>query len=205
MKKGKMKAYFKGWWKLALFSAVVFALSSIVSAKFLITLEGWEKWGLIGIFSVALISNSTPVFPIAGLPVAIALSESVHPLLVTFIYTLGALVGESTMYGLGYLGKGVFKKAEANEWYRKSNEWLGKYGHWTIFAFASLPLLPFDLLSLTAGRLKYPFWKYIVFLFFGRFVKYTIVIVGGFEVINRFFKGRYEFSYLPFYFNFRES
>ena len=183
-----MKALFqiKRWWRLVLISVFFFALSSFFSVKFLDRFEGWEEYGLIGIFLVALISNLTVFIPIAGLPVAIALAKTVHPLLVTFIYTVGAVIGEITMYWTGYEGKRVLKNIENIGWYKKAHGWLIKYGLRIIFVFAVTPL-PFDLLSLAAGSLRYPFFKYLSGLFLGRLIKYGIVIWGGFELINRIF------------------
>ena len=68
-------------------------------------------------------------------------------------------------------------------WLRtKTEKWLKKYGGWAIFVLAIQPVFPFDVAGIVAGATKYPYYKFFIFCFTGRIIKYIVMIAGGIEV-----------------------
>ena len=68
-------------------------------------------------------------------------------------------------------------------WLRpRTEKWLKKYGGWAIFVLALQPVFPFDVAGIVAGAAKYPYYKFFIFCFAGRIVKYIVMIGGGIEV-----------------------
>jgi uncharacterized membrane protein YdjX (TVP38/TMEM64 family) len=61
----------------------------------------------------------------------------------------------------------------------KAETWLKKYRGWAIFILAIQPIFPFDIAGIVAGAAKYPYYKFLIFCFAGRIIKYIIMIVGG--------------------------
>ena len=68
-------------------------------------------------------------------------------------------------------------------WFRtRAEQWLKKYGGWAIFILAIQPVFPFDVAGIVAGTTKYPYYKFFIFCFAGRIIKYIVMIVGGIEL-----------------------
>ena len=87
---------------------------------------------------------------------------------------------------VGYSGRGV---VENRRLYDKSAQWLKRWGVMTIFLFAATPL-PFDVMGMVAGLLRFPLWKFILACWFGKTLKYIgIALAGawGLEAVLRYF------------------
>ena len=66
-------------------------------------------------------------------------------------------------------------------------QWLQKWGVLTVFVFAATPL-PFDVMGMVAGLLRYPFWKFFLACLCGKILKYVgIALAGawGWEVVSK--------------------
>jgi membrane protein YqaA with SNARE-associated domain len=145
---------------IILLSYAVFRLS--------LHLEGFEQYGYLGAFLVAFISSITIIFPIPGIIVivAIAVNPDFNWALVAVAAALGGALGESTAYLAGYGGVVVIAP-EQSIWYKRAENWMRRYGSATIFAF-SLTWLPFDIVGIAAGALRFPFWKFLMATIAGR-------------------------------------
>ena len=60
----------------------------------------------------------------------------------------------------------------------------------TIFTFSLVPLLPFNVVGMVAGVLRFPMWEFLLACFFGKallYVSVTLVGVWGWGVLLRYF------------------
>ncbi|MFH0768905.1 MAG: VTT domain-containing protein [Chloroflexota bacterium] len=144
------------------------------------------NYGYLGAFLICLVCNATIILPAPGFLMLFALGATFNPILIGLAGATGGTIGELTSYLLGYSGRGVI---ENRKLYDHSVQWLRKWGVMTIFVFAVTPL-PFDVMGMVAGLLRFPIWKLTIALWFGKVLKYTSVSLAGaygWEAILRFF------------------
>ncbi len=122
------------------------------------------NYGYLGAFLVSLITNATIILPIPGMLLLIALGAAFNPILVGLAGGIGAAIGEVTCYLLGYSGRGV---VENRKFYSDTVQWLKKWGSLTVVVFAATPL-PFDVVGVAAGALRFPFWKFFIACWLGK-------------------------------------
>lgn len=133
-------------------------------------------YGYAGAFLVSLVSNATIILPVPGVIIILALGATLSPILVGLSAGVGAAVGEMTAYMVGLSGRGL---VENRRLYDRLVEWLNKWGVLTVFIFALTPL-PFDLLGIVAGVLRFPLWKFFIACWLGKTVQNIIVAYAGF-------------------------
>ena len=137
--------------------------------------EEFENYGYLGAFLVSLATNATIILPFPGLVVIIALGATFNPVFVALAGGVGAAIGEMTGYLLGYSGRGVAKNRMM---YRRAAEWLDKWGALAVYIFAITPL-PFDVLGIVAGLLRFPLWKFFIACWLGKTVLYIGMTFAG--------------------------
>ena len=130
----------------------------------------FENLGYLGAFLVSLIGSATIILPAPGIIIIMALGTALPPVIVGLVAGTGAAVGEMTAYLAGFSGRGL---VENRKLYDRLEGWLKKWGVGVIFVFAATPL-PFDILGIVAGILRYPPWKFFLACWFG---KTTILII----------------------------
>jgi membrane protein DedA with SNARE-associated domain len=134
-----------------------------------------------GFFLIGFISSSTIFLPF---PIYVISTLSIHfgynPILVAFLTSLGMSFGELTGYFVGFAGYKAYEKIEKNKYYKKFKGWFKKHGDATIFIFAFLPL-PFDIVGIACGMSKYSIKKFLLFTFFGKFLKMLLIAYGFYE------------------------
>ncbi len=146
----------------------------------------FKELGYLGAFLICLVSNATVILPMPGFLLLFALGAAFNPILIGLAGGIGAGIGEMTCYLVGYSGRGV---VENRRLYDKSVQWLKKWGAFTVFVFAVTPL-PFDVMGIAAGLLRFPFWKFFLACWFGK----TLLTIGlalagawGWEAMLRYF------------------
>jgi len=140
------------------------------------------NYGYLSAFLISLIANATIILPFPGIVILFALGASFNPVLVGLAGGIGGTIGEMTSYMLGYSGRGV---VENRRFYDKATQWLKKWGVLTVFIFALTPL-PFDVLGIAAGVLRFPFWKFFVACWCGKTILYVGIVLAaawGWEII----------------------
>jgi len=145
-----------------------------------------EGYGYLGAFLVSLVSNATIILPAPGLLIILALGTAFPPVLVGLAAGIGAAIGEMTCYMVGYSGQGI---VENRRLYGKSVQWLKRWGALTVFIFAATPL-PFDVMGIAAGLLRFPFWKFFLACWLGKTVVNILAAYAGlygWETMLRFF------------------
>ena len=174
---------------LALFFAVAIVVGLYFFAyRYPDKVREFETYGYLGAFLISLVTNATVVLPVPGFVLLFALGAACNPILIGLTAGIGGAIGEMTAYLLGYSGRGVIKNVK---FYDRAVFWLRKWGSLTVFVFAATPL-PFDVLGIGAGALRFPVWKFFTACFFGKTVLYTILALAGawgWESVLRWFGG----------------
>ena len=134
------------------------------------------NYGYLGAFLVSLVSNATIVLPVPGIIIIMALGATLPPVFVGLAAGIGSAIGEMTAYVVGVGGRGL---VENRRLYDRLVEWLRKWGVMIIFLFALTPL-PFDLLGIVAGVLRFPLWKFFLACWLGKTLLNIIIAYAGF-------------------------
>jgi membrane protein YqaA with SNARE-associated domain len=134
-------------------------------------------YGYFGIIFISALWTATMFFPLPSHLILIT-SKILNPFLVCLCYAIGATIGESSGYLIGYLTKLSAEKRNIPE-YKTLKELLEKYGIILIIIFAATPL-PLDALSLVIGYNKYDIKKYLVGVFIGKLISALIAV----KIIN---------------------
>ena len=139
----------------------------------------FKKYGYLGIFIISVIGNIAIFSPAA--PLASVLGGKLYnPWIVSFVTALGAIIGEIVSYTVGYASQDVVYDLF---WYEKIKYFMEINGSITIFLLATIPNPFFDLAGIAAGATNFPFWKFILFSFLGKWIKF-----GMFALLGHTFK-----------------
>lgn len=163
---------------------VLLLVISIIVWQLDIDWKGYvEDYGYFGVFILMLVSGMTIFFPLpseAVLAVAPNLMElSTHSeiSLLGFVASVGAALGEITSYYAGRWGRIVIAEKYQTS-YERVDRWMRRYGGPAIFVFSFTPL-PFDLVGLVAGSLRFPLWKFLFYCWVGRLARALLVVHLG--------------------------
>ena len=173
--------------------ALFFAVAIVIGLYFFAyrcpdKVREFETYGYLGAFLISLVTNATVVLPVPGFMLFFALGAAFNPVLIGLTAGIGGTIGEMTAYLLGFSGRGVIKNVK---FYDQAVIWLKKWGSLTVFVFALTPL-PFDVLGIAAGLLRFPVWKFFAACFFGKTILYIgLALAGawGWESVLRYFGG----------------
>ena len=105
---------------------------------------------------------------------------SLSPALIALVVSGGAAVGEMSGYIIGLMGVKSIEKMKKEEIkqivaYEKQ---IGKYGSMVVF-FAALTPIPFDLIGIAAGLIKFDAHKFFLACFLGKLLRYVIIAYAG--------------------------
>jgi membrane protein YqaA with SNARE-associated domain len=135
-------------------------------------IERFKTLGYVGVFVISLLSCATVVLPIPGVFAFIPLISQFDPVLVGVIGAAGGSIGEITGYMAGYGGRGL---AGRGRLYARVEEWMRKRGSWVIFLISALFWV--DVAGVVAGALRFPVWKFMLFMWLGKTIKYVAVML----------------------------
>ncbi len=171
--------------QIASFS-VVFVLSVVIFflARSYLDLKKLLVYGYSGVFLINLISCTTIIIPIPGEIINVAAGETLNPLFVGIIASLGATIGELTSYYAGYIGRNYILSRGYLDKYQHAVSWLTRNANLAIFLFALSPFLVFDLLGIAAGVFRFSLWKFILFCWLGRMLRCLIESYIGYGTFN---------------------
>jgi membrane protein DedA with SNARE-associated domain len=161
-------------WMLGTLVVVAMAGMCYGIFRFSSHLEGFKQYGVLGAFLASFIASTSIFLPVPAFFVigAIAASPDSNWAMVAVASTAGGALGQFTSYLAGYGGRVVINK-EKSAWYRRAEGWMNRHGTMTVFAFA-LTFMPVDAVGIVAGALRFPFWKYVLAIFFGYLPKTLI-------------------------------
>lgn len=149
--------------------------------------DEWKNYGYLGAFLASLIANASIILPIPGLLIIFSLGGILNPLLLGLSSGIAAAIGETTGYLAGYSGQAIAKRSEK---YETMVTLTKKWGTLAVFIFTLIPFLPFDIVGITAGILRFRFWKYFLICWVGRTMLYAFVAWAGalgWDAISKWF------------------
>jgi uncharacterized membrane protein YdjX (TVP38/TMEM64 family) len=135
----------------------------------------FENYGYLGAFLICLVTNASVILPVPGLILLFPLGVAFNPVFVGLSGGTGGTIGEMSCYLLGFSGRTL---VENRRFYDEATRWLKRWGSLTVFVFAITPL-PFDVLGIAAGLLRYPFWKFFIACWLGKVVLYIGMALAG--------------------------
>lgn len=141
-----------------------------------------SQYGFFGLF-IASFLGSTIFLPFAvELVIPPLLFYLKNPYLVVFTVALGSSLGTCVNYGLGFLGASTIKKRVSKERIEHARKLTNKYGWPGLLFIIALPIpgLPVDPLTIFPGIARMNFHEFVVVIFLGKLIKYSI-FVGLFD------------------------
>ena len=138
-------------------------------------ITAFENWGYLGAFLLSMLTTATVILPFPGIVLLFAMGATFNPAFIGLAAGVGGTIGEMTSYLLGYSGRGVVKNIK---FYDQAVLWLKKWGSLTVFVFATTPL-PFDILGIGAGVLRFPVWKFLIACWAGKTIIYLAMAFAG--------------------------
>lgn len=154
----------------------VVAAVSILLLVFREQVRQLSAFGYPGVFLLAMLNSAPVLIPGPGGLITSAMGAILNPMWVALAAGVGAGLGEITAYFVGISGRMIVEKIE---WRVKLEKWIKKNGDWTIFLLAAIPNPVFDLAGITAGILRMPLWRYILFVCAGNIIKMFVFSYGG--------------------------
>ena len=139
-------------------------------------IKEFEKYGYPGAFLISLVSTATIILPAPGILLVIAIGATLNSVLVGLSSALGASIGEMTGYMLGHSGRGF---ARSNKMLVRAERWMRRRGFMTVFLFSLIPFLPFDVVGVISGALRFPIWKFLLACFLGKTLLTIVLIQTG--------------------------
>ena len=135
-----------------------------------------QAYGYPGIFLFSILANATILVPIPGVIFTSAMGAVFNPLWVSIAAGAGASLGELSGYLAGFSGQAVVENSKK---YERVVHWMEKYGDITVLVLAFIPNPLFDLAGMTAGILKMPVWKFLIFCVIGKILKMMMFAYAG--------------------------
>ncbi len=165
------------------FSGIIFLLSIALSIAFFIFRDFFKQstsLGLIGLFTINFVSNASFFISAPAFLTVVAGGNLYPPILVALVSSLGATAGDSIGFAFGFTGRHLTKhKLEKKRWFRILEKYFKKHGNWLLFVFALIPNPVFDAIGLIAGIFAYPFFRFFLIVWLGRFIRYFILASFG--------------------------
>ena len=146
-----------------------------------------RSFGLPGLFIASLIANATLLLPLP-IDLVIPFFANVEffglgvlsPMLVALVVALGAAIGEMSGYLIGLLGvKSIekMKREEIRQIVEKEKE-INRYGSIVVFIAALTPI-PFDLIGIASGLMKFDVGRFFLACFLGKLARYALLAYLG--------------------------
>lgn len=136
----------------------------------------FERYGYPGLFLVSLFSSATVLIPLPGVLFTSAMGAVFNPFWVAIAAGSGAALGELSGYLAGFSGQTI---VENIKWHDRLENWMKKYGDWTILVLAFIPNPVFDMAGITAGVLKMSVFRFLLWCWIGKVLKMMLFAYGG--------------------------
>ncbi|MGH2378118.1 MAG: VTT domain-containing protein [Candidatus Limnocylindria bacterium] len=128
-----------------------------------------------GAFLVTLIANAAVVVPVPYIPIVAHIAQTAGiPALVVLAAASGSALGECVAFAVGRVEKDLF---EGHAWVERIRRFFAHPRRTALFLFFfAIPLNPvFDVGGLGAGALGVPFRTFLVAVWLGRLVRFSIL------------------------------
>jgi membrane protein YqaA with SNARE-associated domain len=160
-------------------SAIVIIAASLalsLAVFFLpIRTEALGVLGYAGIFIITLLGAMTLFIPGPTMVAAFLIGSTLNPLLVSLCAGLGSAIGETTGYSAGYASRALIRDpGEKQAWYWWVLRWMGRFPFLTLFVLSAIPNFLTDVSGLIAGRIRYPYWRFLLATFLGKTIRFGL-------------------------------
>jgi membrane protein YqaA with SNARE-associated domain len=159
-----------------LFQTVIWSIvaGSIVTGVVLFTAGHLEPEGVgyTGAFLINLIGSASVIVPVPGLAAVCAAAApdvGLNIIALGLLGGTGAAIGEMTGYLAGYGGQSFVQKSR---YYNRVQRLVMRRGALALFVLAVLPTPLFDVAGIAAGSLGYPVRRFLIWVFFGKIIKF---------------------------------
>ena len=139
-------------------------------------MEQWLlEYGYSALFLLSLLASTLVPLGSEWL-LAVLLVNGFDPSLVVSVATVGNSCGALTTYAIGmwggsFLVQRVLRVSSVRQ--QQAEHYFARYGCWTLL-FSWVPLLG-DPLCLVGGVLRTGFWRFLVLVSVGKFIRYLVV------------------------------
>jgi membrane protein DedA with SNARE-associated domain len=136
--------------------------------------------GYLAVFVSTLVAGMAVMVPGVNVVVFVA-GRSMDPLLLALIGGLGSALGESTGYVGGRATRSlVTERRLDSRWATAIANLVRRNAFLTIFGLAFVSVVLADVAGLVAGRVGYPYRKFLIATFLGKTLRFLLVaLLGG--------------------------
>lgn len=181
-KPNKMRLWARRYWVTIATVTVVVIVSLAIYGTGGIS-NDISAYGYLGVFLVSLLAATVLFVPIPSIPVVFLMGAILNPFLVGLVAGFGESLGEITGYTAGFSGRETLDNSQR---YKRIKGWMRRRGTLVLFLFSSIPNLFFKLVAVSAGAIRYPFWKYLLVVFIGKTIKGTVIALLGYWSLRLF-------------------
>ena len=184
------KSIIQRWGLFVLVIVAILSLSILIYNLHIDWTGQVKSYGYAGIFFVSLLGSMTIMLPLPGdavmavAPAIMGLS-GVELFWLSLVASIGAALGELTSFFVGYWGRAVIIRKH-QKGYDRVKSHMNKYGGPAIILFALTPL-PFDLIGIVAGSLRFPLGKFLFYCWVGRMIRSLLIVFLGWSSFHLFF------------------
>lgn len=140
-----------------------------------INTEELRVFGYGGIFIITLLGAMTLFIPGPTMVAAFLIGSTLNPLLVSLFAGAGSAIGETTGYTAGFATRTLIQDpAQSTRWYWKVLNWMMRFPFLTLFILSAIPNPITDVSGLIAGRIVYPYWRFLLATFLGKTVRFGL-------------------------------
>jgi len=144
--------------------------------------EFFLRYGYFGVFFIALVGGISTLFPIPYTLTVFGLSQiGLNPFLLGIIAGIGASIGDSFSYYLGYRGHEILSEKNQKR-FLKLQKIISNYPRIApILIYFYGAIVPFsdDIILIPLGTMRYKYWKAILPICFGKITLNTYIALGG--------------------------
>ncbi|MFA5367739.1 MAG: VTT domain-containing protein [Dehalococcoidia bacterium] len=184
VKPNRMRRWARRHWVTITTVAVVVIISLVIYGTGGIS-DDISAYGYLGVFLISLIAATVLFVPIPSIPVVFLMGAILNPFLVGLMSGIGEALGEITGYTAGFSGREALDNRQR---YARIKGWMRRRGTLVLFLFSSIPNLFFKLVAVSAGAIRYPFWKYMIVVFAGKTLKGTVIALLGYWTLRLFLR-----------------
>ena len=149
--------------------------------------EELAKYGYPGIFLLSILANATVLLPAPGVLFVFAMGAVFDPFWVAIAAGAGAALGELSGYLAGFSGQAI---VENTQHYERLRNWMEAHQRLSNLAITALAFIPnpfFDLAGISAGTLKIPVVRFLLFCAIGKILKMLVFAYAGASWLNPLF------------------
>ena len=134
---------------------------------------------LAGLFVSALVAATLVPAQSEAVLVALLVQGTLPAWLLVLVAGVGNVLGSIVNWVLGRM----VERFRGRRWFPASDEaldraqrWYGRFGHWSLL-LAWLPVVG-DPLTLAAGILREPLWRFVLLVAIGKFARYAVLVLA---------------------------